>query len=309
MRSFTFIMLVLVLVLALAACSPAPTVIPQPAGPSATPVVVATQPPAAAPLTLDQLKNMTYALQQSDPPRTVTLVNGNFTSPDPAALDYVNINLLDKVAFGDLDGDGDEDAAVLVAESYGGSGDFISLVAITNDNGQPVQGASLYIDDRAQANDLAAGNGVITLDAIVHGPNDPMCCPTQRKVMSFTLTQQGLTLQTVTTFTPDGKERSIMIQLPTAGADLSGSVQLSGSFTISPFENTLAFKIYDASGTELVSGPITVTAPELGGPGTFDTTVDLGVIQAGTQARITVQDISAADGSILAMASVTVTVK
>lgn len=296
------------LVLVIAACAPAPTT--PPAVPTGTPfAATATSQPAATVLTLDQLKNMSYQLLKSSAPRSVTLVNGNFTSPDPAATDYANINLLDKAAFADLDGDGQADAAVVLAENYGGSGDFISLLAMMNRNGQPQQAAAFYVDDRAQINDLTAANGVITLDVTVHGPNDPQCCPTQHKVMTFTATRQGLVQQTVTTFTPDGKERSITIDSPAPGAEVSGSVQVSGSFTISPFENTLAYKIYDGSGAELVSGPITATAPDMGGPGTFDAKIDMSAIPAGTPVHLTVQDISAADGSILALASVEVTVK
>jgi hypothetical protein len=300
----------LLLILATAACSPTPRVTPPSVAPSAPPAVAtATQAPTLAGLTLDQLKNTAYKLLDSSSPRSVTLVNGAFTSPDPAATDYADIHLLDKVALADLNGDGQPDAAVLLAENYGGSGVFVSLIAMLNKNGQPQQGASAFIDDRPQINSLAAANGVITLDVLVHGPNDAMCCPTQHKVLTYAVTKEGLTAQTVTSFTPDGKERSIKIDSPSEGAEVSGEMKLRGSFTISPFENTLAYKVYDASGTELLSGPIMVTAPDLGGPGTFDSSIDISSIAANTPVRIAVQDVSAADGSILAMDSANVVVK
>jgi hypothetical protein len=305
MQKWIFALLLLALA---AACSPAPTATP--AASTATPVgATATPHPAASGLTADQLKNMPYQLVNASAPRSVILSGGTFTSPDPAAVDYVRAKLLDSIAFTDLDGDSQPDAAVLLAENYGGTGEFVSLIAVLNRNGQPEQNASVYIDDRPHINSLTADNGVITLDVVVHAPNDPMCCATQRKVMTFTLTQQGLTAQTINSFTPDGKERSITIESPAEGAEVSGPVHLAGSFTISPFENTLAYKIYDASGAELLSGPMTVTAPNLGGPGTFDATIDISSIAANTSVRISVQDISAADGSILAMDSVTAVVK
>jgi hypothetical protein len=127
--------------------------------------------------------------------------------------------------------------------------------------------------------------------------------------MTFTLNQDGLALQTVTTFTPAGAERSITIDNPVEGAEVAGSVQLSGSFTISPFENTLTYDVLDTNGVELLSGAITVTAPELGGPGTFETSVDISTIPSGTPVLIAVQDTSAADGSIIALDSVRVTVE
>jgi hypothetical protein len=309
----------LLLALLLAACSPAATPTPAPVAPTpplteeagmpTPPGAAATQPPIAGGLTLDQLKNMPYQLLNASTPRPVTLSDGGFTSPDPASPDYVRARLLDNVAFTDLDGDGKPDAAVLLAENYGGTGNFVSLIAMLNRDGQPRQDASVYIDDRPHINALTAENGVITLDVVVHGPGDPMCCAAQRKVMTFTLTQAGLTAQKVTSFTPDGSERSITIESPAEGAAVLGSVQLSGSFTISPFENTLAYRLYDATGAELAAGPITVSAAEMGGPGTFDITIDLSAIPAGSPDRIAVQDISAADGSIIAMDSVNVTVK
>jgi len=300
----------LLLILSLAACSPASTATPQPttgvpAGGSPT----AAQSPLVSSLTLDQLRNMPYQLLNASSLRSATLTDGAFTAPDPASPDYVRAQILDNVAFTDLDGDGKVDAAVLLAENYGGSGNFVSLIAMLNRNGQPKQDASFYIDDRPHINSLTAENGVITLDVVVHAPDDPMCCATQRKVMNFTLTEGGLAPQTITSFTPEGKERSIVIDSPADGAEASGSVRLSGSSSISPFENTLAYKIYNTNGAELVAGPMTVTAAELGGPGTFDTTVDLSAIPSGTPVRIAVQDISAADGSIMAMDSVEVTVK
>jgi hypothetical protein len=60
---------------------------------------------------------------------------------------------------------------------------------------------------------------------------------------------------------------------------------------------------------ELASGPIQVTAAEMGGPGTFDSIISLGSILSGTVVRIEIQDLSAADGSLLAMDSAELVVK
>jgi hypothetical protein len=295
-----------------AACSPALTATPEPPAATATPkplTPTAAPTQAATQLSAEQLKNMTYQLLNASSPRSVTLVNGAFTSPDPGDPEYADVHLLEPIAFADLDRDGQADAAVLLAENYGGTGSFVSLLAMLNRAGQPEQGPAAFIEDRPQVNSLSAENGIITLDAVVHAPDDPMCCPTQRKVMTFTLTGAGLTLQTVTSYTPAGDERSIAIEKPVEGAQVAGSVQLSGSFTISPFENTLVYKIYDDSRAELLVAPITVTAEELGGPGTFDIAIDITSIQAGTPIRIEVQETSPADGSILAMDSVNVVVR
>jgi hypothetical protein len=52
-----------------------------------------------------------------------------------------------------------------------------------------------------------------------------------------------------------------------------------------------------------------VTAPDLGAPGTFDAPISLDGIPSGTMVYIEIQDLSAADGSLLALDTVKLTVK
>ena len=87
------------------------------------------------------------------------------------------------------------------------------------------------------------------------------------------------------------------------------SVPMKGKVAIAPFENNLVCRIMDLSGIELSAGPITVSAPDLGAPGTFDAIIPLGSVLSGSIIRIEVQDLSAADGSLLAMDSVELVVK
>jgi hypothetical protein len=62
-------------------------------------------------------------------------------------------------------------------------------------------------------------------------------------------------------------------------------------------------------GVELSVGSVTVKTSELGGPGTFDSIISLGNILSGSVVRVEIQDINAADGSLLAMDSVELVVK
>ena len=102
--------------------------------------------------------------------------------------------LHDSIAFGDLDGDGDEDAAVVLSYSGGGSGTFYNLLAIRNDNGAPVHVASFGIGDRIRLNGLAIAAGVITVRMVAHGPTDGLCCPTQDTEATFRLNGNALEL-------------------------------------------------------------------------------------------------------------------
>ncbi|HEU4745955.1 MAG TPA: hypothetical protein VFS61_12005, partial [Anaerolineales bacterium] len=63
------------------------------------------------------------------------------------------------------------------------------------------------------------------------------------------------------------------------------------------------------SGIELSAGAIMVSAPDPGAPGTFEAVIPLGNILSGAIIRLEVQDLSAADGSLLAMDSVELVVK
>jgi hypothetical protein len=86
-------------------------------------------------------------------------------------------------------------------------------------------------------------------------------------------------------------------------------VRIKGKVSISPFENNLAYKIYDAAGKELANGPVNVSSDGAGGPGTFDNTIDLNAIPAGLVVRFELSDVSAADGSTLAMDSLELLMK
>jgi hypothetical protein len=104
-----------------------------------------------------------------------------------------------------------------------------------------------------------------------------------------------------TSVAPNGIKREIVISSPVDNSELATrSFQLTGSVSIAPFENNLSYFVYDEDGNQYMAGPINVTAPDFGAPGTFDTTMVLDSLPAGIY-YIEIQDQSAADGSILAM--------
>jgi hypothetical protein len=262
--------------------------------------------PAVPPLTVEMLKNGTYLLPQAG--ETVTLVDGRYDRAE-SMEDLLHVELRDPIAFGDLDGDGAEDAAFLLSENMGGTGFFVSLLAIRNDGGNPVQAASEFIEDRPQINGLTIMGGRIAADLVIHSHQDPMCCPTLPAVATYRLAVNKLVLIRFTTQTPGGEERAITITGPAGGSAVSGSVQVSGAITISPFENTLSYKIFDAADNELAMGPVPVQSEDIGAPGTFNVTISLAGIPAGAMIRLEISDISMADGSLLAMDSVALRVE
>jgi hypothetical protein len=311
-----FMIATLVLLLLLFGCTPAAVtqIPPEPATlvPSLEPTlapVVPTDTPLPFGLTLDMLKNMSIQLPSSQ--RTVTLVNGRFSDTNPDKP--LEAALTDFYAFSDVNGDGLDDAVVIVWENTGGSGMFESLVLVLNQDGVPLQAGTFSLGDRVQINnvtiDSSGAQKKILVDMLVHGPNDALCCPSFPVVATYQYTKSGLELTRLVSKIADGTERAINIESPENGAQVSGSVQVTGTVTIAPFENNLAYRIYDATGAELAVGPFPVNATDMGGPGTFDNTIDLSSIPAGLVVRLQLQDLNMADGSMIAMDSVELVVK
>jgi hypothetical protein len=257
-----------------------------------------------------ELRNAEYQLGATDTLQVVQLTNGKFEQGTPGSDDFISVFVTDFIAMGDLNADGREEIAALVSENYGGTGVFVFLAVYENVNGRLTFQTSNLVDDRPQLNVLSIENGQIFLEAVIHGLDEPMCCPTLRTMRHYRLAEGNqLDMTDFTTFTPDNRPRTITIESPTDGTEAFSSVPMKGSVAIAPFENNLAYRIYDISGIELSAGPIAVNAPDLGAPGTFEAVIPLGSILSGAVIRIEVQDISAADGSLLAMDSVELVVK
>ena len=265
--------------------------------------------PTAVPQEAKDVLNAGYQLGATDALQVVQLTNGKYEQGTSGGADSVSVAVSDLVAVGDLNADGSNDVAALVSENYGGSGVFVFLAVYANENGKLTFQNSTMVDDRPQLNALSIGSGEIYLDAVIHGTDDPMCCPTLRTTRHYRLTDGQLDMADYTTFTPDAKPRTITIEAPANGTEVFTSVPVKGKVAIAPFENNLAYRIYDISGIELSAGPVSVSAGNPGGAGTFDALIPLGDILSGTLIKIEVQDLSARDGSLLGMDSVELVVK
>jgi hypothetical protein len=197
----------------------------------------------------------------------------------------------------------------LISENYGGTGVFVFLAVFSKIKDTWTFQTSNMVDDRPQINALSIENNEIFLDAVIHGIDEPMCCPTLRTTRHYRFVDNLLDMIDYTTFTADGRPRTIQIESPPNASEVYTSVPITGQVAIAPFENNLVYRIYDVSGIELSVGSITVLAPDLGAPGTFDAVIPLARGLSGAIIRVEVQDLSAADGSLLAMDSVELVVK
>lgn len=299
--------------LLLIGCTPA-SPSPVPAQPSETPSLpTATSLPETAtalPADAARIRNAEYQLGATDSLGLVQLTDGKYQQGTAGEPDYVSVNLTDFVASGDLNGDGMDEIAALIGENYGGSGTFVFLAVYSVVDGKLTFQTSTLVDDRPALNALSIENGEVLVDAATRDADDPFCCPTLRTNRHYRLLiENQLQMTDYTTFTPDGRPRTITIESPTNGTAVDSSVRLKGTVAIAPFENNLAYRIFSTGDVELAAGSISVSAAEMGGPGTFDSIISLGNILSGAVVRIEIQDLSAADGSLLAMDSVELVVK
>ena len=262
-----------------------------------------------APVYVDRLRNAEYQLGFVDSLKIVQLSNGVFEEGAQGSDDYLSVQTTDFTAKGDLNNDGVDEYVALVAESYGGSGSFVFLTVFSELNDQLVYQTSAWVDDHPQVNELSIHDGEIFLDVTTHRKDEPECCPTLHTTRHYQLVHTQLDMVDYVTFTPDDRPRTITIESPVNGSDVFKSVQVKGSVAIAPFENNLVYRIVDVGGVELSIGSITVSASDLGAPGTFDEDILLGNVLSGAVIRFEVRDISAEDGSLFAMDSVELVVK
>ncbi len=152
-------------------------------------IAVAARPPASPPLTIESLKNASYEVDGE----LVTLQNGlRKFGVSPSQEGYIIVQLVDW-AFGDLDGDGNADAVVVLAFDWGGSGTFMYLVPVLNKSGNPqTYNPAVEIGDRGTFRSVIIKEKVVAAQVLLHGKDDALCCPTVLTTLNFRLHGQEL---------------------------------------------------------------------------------------------------------------------
>ncbi len=90
------------------------------------------------------------------------------------------VTLIDNVFItGDLDGDGRQEAVVLLAENSGGSGNGLYLAIVAIRNGVASNVATALVGDRVQVRSIAIDGSAVVLEVIQAGAEDAMCCPSE----------------------------------------------------------------------------------------------------------------------------------
>jgi heat shock protein HslJ len=149
--------------------------------------------------TLQELKNTTYTGLETDT-GPVTLKDGRWEGKPfvEGGASRPTVTLMrDFRLTGDLDGDGSDEAAVLLAEDSGGSGTFYYLAVVARRNGKLHNVATQGIGDRLQLRDAEIEGKRIVLELVQAGPRDAACCPGDLVRRAWTLSPAGLKEQPV----------------------------------------------------------------------------------------------------------------
>ncbi|AIE74596.1 MULTISPECIES: hypothetical protein [unclassified Synechocystis] len=145
----------------------------------------------ASPLTVDVLKNLSYTIPDQS---TYSLNNGVF------AGGTFSLNLIKPIAIGDVDQDGDQDAAVILRRQSVVSPDeliYLAVVAV-GPNGSPSNPDTYFLGDRVRVQSLVIKDGQIRLNMLKHQQGDPECCPSSLVSEAYQLDAVAGTLQPIT---------------------------------------------------------------------------------------------------------------
>ena len=140
-------------------------------------------------LSLNSLQNMTYQ-SEGTVSGWVRVTDGKYKD----APGHVWVTMLDTVAWGDITGDGQAEATVVLATNTGGSGVFHSLAVVANVDGVPVNLSIDELGDRIKLTTLKIENQAVIVEMVTHGPSDPMCCPTKSVTRIYGYDGEGLRL-------------------------------------------------------------------------------------------------------------------
>jgi hypothetical protein len=108
----------------------------------------------------------------------IRLLNGRReVQAAPGSATRIKTSIFGKPVYGDLDGDSDEDAAMLLVHDPGGSGTFYYIAAALNVNGAYFGTNGLLLGDRVAPQDVWIRNGVVVVNYADRRPEEPMAAP------------------------------------------------------------------------------------------------------------------------------------
>lgn len=155
----------------------------------------ATPAPTVAPLTLAQLGNATYQVQDA-PGGSVTLKDGKAeVEVAPGSASKYTAQIAEPLANGTINGK--PYAAAVLITSGGGSGTFYNLAVVPNNNGQPGTGMTKLLGDRVKVQAIAFVSNTVQVNYLDRKEGEAMATePTVAVTKYFTVDAAGALVET-----------------------------------------------------------------------------------------------------------------
>jgi heat shock protein HslJ len=144
------------------------------------------------PPSLDEIANATIQGIYEEP---IPLQDGNYEGEpfEPQGASFPRVGLVEEsLLTGDLDGDGEDEAVVMLWESSGGSGTYTYLAVLGREGSEVVNLATADIGDRVQLRDSRISGNRVELDVVRAGPEDAACCPGEMVTLAWELDGNSL---------------------------------------------------------------------------------------------------------------------
>jgi heat shock protein HslJ len=142
--------------------------------------------------TFSELENATYSGIEDDP---VSLINGYWQGKPfvEGGSARPSVGLLKDVHLAsDLDGDGKQEAVVILWQNSGGTGSYSHIAIMTGTDNAISNMDTALIGDRIKLRRWQVTDGKIVLDVLQAGENDAMCCPGTLATRTWTLEDMHL---------------------------------------------------------------------------------------------------------------------
>ena len=128
-------------------------------------------------LTPEILRNGTYHIPDLG---SVTLTNGTYQE------ESVSVTMSNLFAFGDLNGDRLDDAAILIQVNQN-SGTFAYLAAVIAQDSDFENVDTLFVCDWQEVNAVSLNAGQISVEMVKPNALKLLCCPTEKTVQTYRL--------------------------------------------------------------------------------------------------------------------------
>ncbi len=137
---------------------------------------------------------------------SVALVDGRAeTATAPGSASRMETRVFGQLVYGDLDGDGDEDAALLLVQDFGASGTFYYVAAAHKVSGAYAGTNAVLLGDRIAPQNVLIADGVVVANYAVREPQEPMTARPSLHVSKYLTLEKDALVEKVWpkgTFTP-----------------------------------------------------------------------------------------------------------